>query len=287
MELAIISGKGGTGKTTIASALSELSSNKIGIDCDVDAPNFYLFYQGQDIKKNTFSGGKIATIDSSICKNCGLCEAKCKFGAISDAVINPFLCEGCGLCALVCPFNAIQMKEEVTAHTFLTETDQSMLSRAEMEIGSDGSGKLITQLRKEVKPYQSDNRLTILDGSPGIGCAVIASITAVDFVLLVTEPTQSGLSDLKRIYALCEHFGIKAMLCINKYDVHEVMTDTIKLFANEKDIQVVGEIPYDNRVVEAINALKPITHYTDSSASRAIKAMWEKIKINIKYEEEI
>lgn len=279
MELVVLSGKGGTGKTTIATALGELSKDVVRIDCDVDAPNFYLFYEGRDIKKETFIGGKKALIDNRICKKCGMCEVVCKFLAIENYKINPFICEGCGACTLVCKYDAIQLKDKKVADIFLTELNKGIISRAKMEIGSDGSGKLIAQLRKNVN---ADGKLTIVDGSPGIGCSVISSITGSDAVLVVTEPTKSGLKDLMRVVKLCEHFDIYTMVCINKYDINNEMSIEIEDFTISKGLKLVGKIPYDNIVMKSINELKPITNYSESIAKSAIEDMWNNIKNNIK-----
>ncbi|WP_434302840.1 ATP-binding protein [Clostridium botulinum] len=281
MDLVVLSGKGGTGKTTIATALSELYNDVIRVDCDVDASNFYMFYKGKDIEKGDFIGGKKANIDEKICIKCGKCKSICKFNAIQNFKIDPFLCEGCGACTLICSQNAIKLEDEKTAKTFITELEKGLISRAEMEVGSDGSGKLVTDIRKKAKKFNKDDKLTIIDGSPGIGCSVIASITGTDAILIVTEPTASGLEDLKRVVALCNHFGIFAMVCVNKYDINKEMTVDIENFINEKGIKLVGKIPYDNIVMKSINELKPITCYKESIANKAIENMWESIKKTI------
>ena len=171
MELVILSGKGGTGKTTIATALAELAKDVTRIDCDVDAPNLYMFYKGQDIERSEFIGGKKAVIDESLCTKCGICETVCKFEAIENCKINLFACEGCGSCTLVCPQKAISLKAEKTAETFITKLHTGIISRAEMDIGSDGSGLLVTLLRKNGRKFNDKEKLTILDGSPEIGRA--------------------------------------------------------------------------------------------------------------------
>ncbi|MDS1003004.1 ATP-binding protein [Clostridium sporogenes] len=281
MDLVVLSGKGGTGKTTIATALSEIYNDVIRVDCDVDASNFYMFYKGKDIEKNDFTGGKKANIDEDICIRCGKCKSICKFHAIENFKIDPFLCEGCGACTLICQPNAIKLEDEKTAEIFITELDKGLISRAEMEVGSDGSGKLVTDLRKKAKKLNKDDKLTIIDGSPGIGCAVIASITGADAVLIVTEPTASGLEDLKRVVDLCKHFDVFTMVCVNKYDINKEMTVDIESFINEKGIKLVGKIPYDNTVMKSINELNPITYYKESIAKEAIEHMWKNIRETI------
>lgn len=278
MELVVLSGKGGTGKTTIATALAELAQDVIRIDCDVDAPNLYLLTKGKDIENKEFIGGKKAFIKDSLCIKCGRCEEICKFEAIEDFKINSFLCEGCCACSLVCPKDAIVFNDEKIAETYITELPKGIISRAEMEIGSDGSGKLITYLRKNGRKFNKGEKLIISDGSPGIGCAVISSITGSDAVLVVTEPTKSGLEDLIRIVSLCEHFGVFTMVCINKYDINEDVAKEIESFIREKGLKFVGKIPYDDTVMKSINELKPITFYKESKAREAIENMWDKIK---------
>ncbi|GIM29091.1 (4Fe-4S)-binding protein [Clostridium polyendosporum] len=280
MELVVLSGKGGTGKTTIATALSELAEEVVRIDCDVDAPNFYLYYEGRAIEKEDFYGGKKAFINEEKCIKCGKCEAVCRFNAISNCIINSFSCEGCGACSLICPQNAIELKDEKTANTFITEINKGMgiISGAEMEIGADGSGKLITFLRKNGRKFSNEEKLIISDGSPGIGCPVIASITGCDVALVVTEPTKSGLEDLMRVVSLCKHFGIYTMVCVNKYDINEEISEEIEKFVDEQQLKLIGKIPYDDTAMKSINELKPIIYYDDSTASKAIKDMWINIK---------
>jgi MinD superfamily P-loop ATPase len=278
VELVVLSGKGGTGKTTVAIALSELAQDVVRIDCDVDAPNLYLFYQGKDIEKKEFMGGKKAVIDESLCIKCGKCETICRFDAIENYKIDSFACEGCGACSLICTENAIRLNDEKSADTFITEIDNSIISRAEMDIGSDGSGKLITYLRKNGKKFNENDRLTIIDGSPGIGCPVISSITGSDAVLIVTEPTKSGLEDLMRVATLCQHFGVFTMVCINKYDINEDVSKEIESFIQEKELVLVGKIPFDDIVMESINELKPIIYYKNSKAGDSIKRIWNNIE---------
>lgn len=278
MELVVLSGKGGTGKTTIATALCELNEKVVRIDCDVDAPNLYLYYDGEDIEEKNFFKGKKASIDKFSCVECSKCEDICRFDAIKDFNIDKFLCEGCGACTHVCEHKAITLEDEKTAQTFITKLDNGIISRAEMEIGSDGSGLLISDIRKNAKKFNENEDLVIIDGSPGIGCAVISSITGADMALVVTEPTKSGLEDLKRVVSLCEHFGILTMVCINKYDINKDMSSNIQKFIKTKNMDLVGEIPYDETIVKSINELKPITLYKNSIANEAIQNMWSNIK---------
>lgn len=298
MELVILSGKGGTGKTTVAVALSELANKDvIRIDCDVDAPNFYLFYQGKDLHKENFYGSKKAVIDKTLCTQCGICENYCKFDAIKDNKVNIYKCEGCGACTIVCQKKAVKLEDEKSADVFITKTPKGILSRAKMEIGSEGSGQLISILRKNGKKFNKKDieinnllinkfknkfkkgkNLTITDGSPGIGCQVISSVTGCDFALIVTEPTKSGMEDFIRVMSLCQHFEIPTLVCINKYDINEKIAKKIESFCDEKEFKVVGKIPYDDTVMQSINELKPITCYENSEAKKAIERMWNKIK---------
>lgn len=282
MELVVLSGKGGTGKTTIAMALAELEKDVIRVDCDVDAPNLYLFCEGKDIAKENFIAGKKAVINKELCTECGRCIEVCKFFAIKGFKIDLLDCEGCGACTLVCPSNAISLEDNKIADTFLTQLEQGIISRAKMEIGSDGSGKLISKLRKDGRDINKEEKIIIIDGSPGIGCPVISSMTGSNAALVVTEPTKSGIKDLKRVLELCSHFNILTMICINKYDINSEVSKEIEILAKENNLDIVGRIPYDDMVMKSINELKPITNYKDSIAKNEIEKMWVNIKSIIK-----
>ncbi len=277
MELTIISGKGGTGKTTVAVALADLNRNAVKADCDVDAPNLYLYYKGDDIRREPFSGLKQAIVNEALCTDCGVCESVCRFDAIAGHTIDPLACEGCGACALACPQKAISMVPQHDADVIMTKTDAGMLSRADMAVGSEGSGKLITLLRKNAREVAESGQWIIADGSPGVGCAVISSITAADLILIVTEPTLSGLADFKRVIELSEHFGIPAAVCVNKFDLNADVAEQIRSYSKEHGVPVIGEIPFDETVPRSINELKPVTQYEGSAAGDAIRLLWQKL----------
>lgn len=276
MQLVIISGKGGTGKTTIASSIASLSRTRVKIDCDVDASNLHLILKGKDIEENKFIGAKIANIDPEKCVKCSKCMEICRFGAINDFVVDELTCEGCGACKISCPYDAIHLEDEVIGKTIITDDGTGILSRAEMEIGAEGSGKLVTEVRQNALKYKNNDELIILDGSPGIGCAVMASVTGCDISLIVVEPTQSGLEDFKRVLSLCKSFELKSLVCINKFDINEQMSEKIESFCEWENIEVIGKIPFDDSVKKALNELKPLVNY-DGPASDEIKRMWEKI----------
>ncbi len=275
MQIAVLSGKGGTGKTTIAVGIAEIIKESIKVDCDVDAANMYLFYNGTKINFDKFYSGKKAHINEDKCKKCGKCISNCKFGAIDNYIVDSLKCEGCSVCKLVCPSDAIELYTNKVADIIEDKLkDKSYLIRSEMEIGADGSGRLITELRKKTDKYIN---IKIIDGSPGIGCSVIASITGVDICILVTEPTISGLNDLKRIYELTKNFESKVLVCINKYDINIEMTEKIKCYCIDNNIEIIGLISYDDMVLKSVNDLKPIVLYKESIAGKEITNIANKI----------
>ena len=276
-QLVIISGKGGTGKTTIAASFSRLAQNASVADCDVEAPNLHMLIEGREVLREDFSGARVAVIDSGKCTKCGLCAEACRFDAIRDFAVDGLGCEGCGACRVACPNGAVTMKDEITGWNFVSEYGGRIFSHAKLDIGADGSGKLVTRVRKRALEHDKRDELVVIDGSPGIGCTVIASITGCDAALLVTEPTRSGLEDLIRALSTCDHFGIKAYVCINKYDLNAIMCSEIENYCTERGYEIAGRIPYDTGVLEALKDMKPVVLYKGSPAAGAIKEMYRRV----------
>ena len=275
-QLLILSGKGGTGKTTIASSFIQLSQARAYADCVVEAPNLHLINNLGEKTSKPYYGMKKAKIDQSKCIKCGLCQTHCRFDAIDfDGTykINPYMCEGCSVCQFVCPVDAIEMYDSIDGETTIYRGKQ-LFSTAELNIGSGNSGKLVTEVKENLKSNLTDEEFVIIDGSPGIGCPVIASLSGVDMVLIVAEPTLSGLSDLQRIIETAKHFRVKIAVCVNKYNINESLTLKIKNYVEELKIAFVGKIPYDKNVVKLINKGKtPIDE--ESEVSFAIKQVYE------------
>jgi MinD superfamily P-loop ATPase len=275
-QLLILSGKGGTGKTTVASAFIELSRVGASADCDVDAPNLHLVLSGlPEPQKTEYYGFGKAEIDQDRCVRCGLCEETCSFGAIKNHTIGVFECEGCGVCVEICPVQAITMNDHVSGEMMLYQTDQNVFSTAQLKMGSGASGKLVTAVKQQLTKNAPDAKLAIIDGSPGIGCPVIASISGVHFVLIVAEPTVSGIHDMKRIIETSGHFGVPCAVCVNKYNVHGDAADEIERYCAAIQVPVIGRIPYDETVVKAVNNCRSIAAYPDSPAGKAITRIWD------------
>lgn len=278
-QLLILSGKGGTGKTTVAGALIELSRGRAFADCDVDAPNLHLVLSRfSEPDRADYYGFQKAVIDPEKCVRCGLCQENCAFDAIEDYFVKEFACEGCGVCAELCPAHAVAMEDNVSGERMLYRNDRDVFSTAQLKMGSGASGKLVTEVKQRLtQEAPSDAGLAIIDGSPGIGCPVIASISGVDFVLIVAEPTVSGIHDMKRILETARHFGVNCAVCVNKFDVNEAAADEIEHFCSREAVPLVGRIPYDETVVRAVNQCRSIASYPNSPAGRAIASIWEKL----------
>jgi len=255
--LLILSGKGGTGKTTIASAFIKLADAKAYADCDVDAPNLHLI-TGWNVEpeKTDYYGLPKAEINPELCTQCDQCRQNCRFDAISideKYKVDPFACEGCGICEYVCPVEAITMKPAVAGELMLYSDEEKVFSTAQLKMGSGTSGMLVTEVKKQMKAAVADAELAIIDGSPGIGCPVIASLSGVDMVLIVAEPSISGISDMERIINTAAKFGTKTAVCINKYDTNIENTEKIEEFCKKQGLPFIGRIPFDSNAVKAIN----------------------------------
>ncbi len=284
MKIVVISGKGGTGKTSIGVCYAMLSDDStIKVDCDVDASNFHLMFPSKINSQYSFTGAKVARINEEICIGCQKCVEICRFKAIVSDVkpyVNELKCEGCGACRYVCRASAISLNKEVTGQVILSDTGKGYLSYAEMIAGQEGSGKLVTEVRKQAEKHSYNNQL--LDGSPGVGCSVIASITDTDVAVVVTEPTYSGIEDMKRVLELVSHFNVKPYVIVNKYDINEKNTALIEELCVLKKIEVIGKVPFDSYVKKAINEGIPVIHYKDSIAGRAIEESYSILKERVK-----
>lgn len=279
-QLLILSGKGGTGKTTVASAFIQLSQARAFADCDVDAPNLHLVANcDSEPQREDYYGLPKAQIHTDTCLKCGSCQYHCQFKAIEkqDGVykVNPFACEGCGVCSYVCPANAITMEEMLAGEMQLFQNADNVFSTAQLKMGSGNSGKLVTEVKKRMRRTAKDAEIAIIDGSPGIGCPVIASLSGVNMALIVAEPSVSGISDLERIIHTAEIFHVIPVVCVNKYDTNVENTDKIEDFCYRRDIPFVGRIPFDMEAVQAINNGQTIVE-RDCAAGRAVREIYEK-----------
>ena len=276
----MISGKGGTGKTTITGAFASIADNAVFADCDVDAADLHLILKPDIIKTNSFHGLKIASIDKEKCSKCNICFDSCKFEAISkDIEIIKESCEGCKVCEFVCPTNAIKMIDRDSGYSYISETRFGPMAHAMLKTAEEASGKLVTVVRENAKKLtdEKNKELIIIDGPPGIGCPVISSITGVDLVLIVTEPTLSAIHDLERIIEVSNHFKIPALVCINKYDINLENTKKIEEYCKNKKIEIVGKIPYDTIISDSMICEKTIIEYSKKEISNDIIEMWNKI----------
>ena len=278
-ELLIISGKGGTGKTTVIGSFAVLAQNKVLADADVDAPNLHLLLAPRALEENEYCGAKLAVVDEATCIDCGRCEEVCEFAAVKDHRVDPNRCEGCGTCAIVCPVDAITMKDQVTGRLYLSETDYGLLAHARLLAAAEASGKLVTEVRELAHrvAVERSAALILTDGSPGIGCPVIASLSGVDAAVAVTEPTPSGLHDLGRVLQVAAHFRVATAVCVNKWDINPAMTEKIESVASSMGAEPIGRIPFDETVAESTAEGVPLIAWKDCPASRAVTALWERI----------
>lgn len=283
-ELVVLSGKGGTGKTSIVGSFAAIAESKVLADCDVDAADLHLLLNPTTTEEQEFWSGQVALIDDDKCTQCGLCEDICRFEAIHDFKVDPTSCEGCGFCYNVCPDEAIEMRECLSGHWFISQTRYGPLVHAKLGIAEENSGKLVALVRQNAKLICEKEGLEyiITDGPPGIGCPVISSLSGANLALLVTEPTLSGIHDLERVLGVCHHFGVPALVCVNKYDINEENTRHIEKFCNSQGVELASKIPLDNIVTEALIRNLPVVEYSHNGVSREIERLWENIYRKLK-----
>ncbi len=281
-ELVIISGKGGTGKTSLTAAFAALSSNHVLCDADVDAADLHLLLAPEIKQQTDFIGGSIASIRPADCTRCGICLEHCRFSAISDDfVINPIDCEGCGLCVSFCPEQAVDFPPQKCGEWYISDTRFGPMVHARLGIAEENSGKLVSLIRKQARDIaeQNGHELIITDGPPGIGCPVIASITGATAVLVIVEPSVSGLHDMQRVADLARHFRIPVLICINKFDLNPDMTDTIETKAGQAGLQIVGRIPFNPAFTKAMVDGITLTEYrqADPDLLALVGSIWQTI----------
>jgi MinD superfamily P-loop ATPase len=280
-ELIVISGKGGTGKTSIMAAFTSLAEKKVLCDADVDAADLHLIMNPKVIQRTDFQSGNTAVINNDQCTECGLCREMCRFNAISaDYIVNPIDCEGCGVCVHFCPENAIDFPVSTCGEWFVSDTRFGPMVHARLGIAEENSGKLVTLVRQEARKIAEAKNLDLIltDGPPGVGCPVIASIGGASAVLIVTEPTVSGQHDMERVAQLANHFKIPAVLCVNKFDLNLELTREIEKYAEEKEIACLGRIPFDPIFTKAMIQAQTVFEYDGQSAlGEAIRGTWQRL----------
>jgi len=282
-EVTVLSGKGGTGKTTLLASFAALAPGSITADCDVDAPNLHLLLSGERVEEGPFSASQVASIDMVACTHCRCCADACRFGAVhlDDPVRGPFVeglsCEGCHLCWRLCPSEAIAMRDRTSGHWMVTRTPQGMMFHARLDPGEGNSGKLVSLLKRKARAYGKSNGtpLLLVDGPPGIGCAAIASLSGADLAILVTEPTRSGLSDLERVVRLCRQMDVRPAVVINRWDLSPPLAEEIEQWARGEGAVILGRIPFDDAVHRCM-ASGIVVVSSPSPAGAAIREVWRR-----------
>ena len=286
-QLVILSGKGGTGKTTVAAALAHLASQEMPVimaDADVDAANLELVLDLDRQEEHSFVGGQVAVISAQRCTACGICRDVCRFDAVlpgDEAYhVDSVACEGCASCFFQCPEEAIQMVEQQAGMWFRSDTRHGPLFHAHLFAAQENSGKLVTLVKQQARLRALDTNaaLLLVDGPPGIGCPVIAASAGADMALHVVEPTISGVHDLERIMATTDHFGVPSLVAINKADLNLGRSEEVAVFCAARGVKLVGRIPYDTIVTEAMVHEQPVTAYADGPVTEALEAIWERVK---------
>jgi len=295
VELVILSGKGGTGKTSLVGSLAVMAKNKVLVDCDVDAADLHLILDAETDQDHSFVASRRASIDDEKCTGCGICENMCRFDAVKMTPdpnaaggvkfeIDKYACEGCGVCTHFCPEDAIDFEPVESGRWFVSKTRFGPMVHARLGIAEGNSGRLVSLLRRTAQELaeKEDRDLTIIDGPPGIGCPVIASMTGADYVLIVTEPSKSAFHDMDRLLQLITHFDIPTGLCINKFDINPELTAEMERYATSKGTAVLARIPFDPRITKALVAGRPFVENGDNDTTRAFHGLWEKLREELK-----
>ena len=288
-ELVVISGKGGTGKTSLLASFAVLSSNAVLADCDVDAADLHLVLAPTVRERHAFWSGHQAVVNEDDCIDCGICVEPCRFDAVSRVRteagrstyrIDPAACEGCGVCVRVCPVEAIDFPERLSGHWMVSDTRAGPMVHARLGIAAENSGKLVTTVKQAAKQLAKDQRrdLILVDGPPGIGCPVIAAIGGATAVLIVTEPTVSGVHDLQRVLELARHFGVESYICVNKWDLNPARTVEIEDMAQKAGARLAGRIRYDPAVTKAQIGVRAVVE-TDAPSAADIRRIWNKLNL--------
>ncbi len=277
-RLAVISGKGGTGKTMVTAALAEIIEQDLALaDCDVEASNLELLHPGELISKEDFYGLDISVIDQGVCIHCGECLENCRFDAVEekDGVysIRALHCEGCGVCEYVCPADAVSMEPRLSGEIYCSSTERGPLAHARLTPGSGNSGLLVNEVKKRAARWANICDLLLIDGPPGIGCPLISTVSGVDAVLVVTEPSSSGMSDLSRVVEVCRGFKLRIFVAVNRYDLEDSVFHRIEDFCRSEGLSLVGKIPFDPAVLDAIRRNTPVTK-TDCPAAESVRELW-------------
>jgi MinD superfamily P-loop ATPase len=278
-EIVVLSGKGGTGKTVVAASFAALADSKVVCDCDVDAANLHLVLQPTLRETHEFWGQKQAVIDREACTGCGLCVEACRFDAISDFQVDPLACEGCGFCFHVCPEQAVGMVDTLAGHWYVSDTRHGPLVHARLEAGQENSGKLVTAVRQKARVIAKEEGAAYIlsDGPPGIGCPVISSLSGASLALIVSEPSLSAIHDLERVLAVCRHFGVPALVCINKYDLDEGNSRHIEDYCRKAGIDVGAKIPFDTAVSDAVAQGVPVVEFGDGLVLQRMEDLWKMV----------
>lgn len=280
-EIAIVSGKGGTGKTTISAAFVAIAEDIMMADCDVDAPDLHILLNPEILGTQEFISSKVALIDKNFCTECGLCQQSCRFDAITIPEIDQIACEGCGVCEFVCPEGAVSMHDRVSGHLFRSNTKFGAMSHAKLLPGEGNSGKLVTSVREQGKELAkiSNQEVILIDGSPGIGCPVIATVAGLKMGIVVTEPTLSGIHDMKRVLELMKRFNVMSAVIINKSDINEENTADIERYCQENDIEILGRIPFDRVMTDSMVQGKTVPEYDpEHRITKILRNMWKRIE---------